>query len=72
MTEHLHGRPTDGRTIGCNRAYEAKSNERSKPGSARANENLGLDDQNAVRNAVWISSSTSELLESEYGPGRAG
>jgi peptidyl-prolyl cis-trans isomerase D len=48
------------------RAYEGEVQRAIEAKQREANENLGLDDQNAVRNAVWDQFVTSELLESEY------
>jgi len=48
------------------RAYEGQVQQAIQARQRESSENLGLDDQDAVRNEVWDQFVTSELLESEY------
>src|SRR4029078_7703112 len=48
------------------RAYEGQVQQAIQARQRESSENLGLDDQDAVRNEVWDQLVTSELLESEY------
>ncbi len=48
------------------RAYEGEVQRAVEARQRQSSENLGLDDQQAVRNEVWDQFVTGELLESEY------
>src|SRR6476661_8622578 len=56
----VNGRPIDVR------AYEGQVQQAIQARQRESSENMGLDDQDAVRNDVWDQFITSELLESEY------
>ena len=48
------------------RAYEAEVQRAIDARQRQSPDNLGLDDQQAIRNEVWDQFITAELLESEY------
>jgi len=55
----------NGRSIDV-RAYEAEVQRAIQARQRESSDNLGLDDQQAIRNEVWDQFVTAELLESQY------
>jgi Parvulin-like peptidyl-prolyl isomerase len=56
----VNGRPIDVR------AYETEVQRTTEARQRESSENVGLDDQQAIRNEVWDQFVTAELLQSQY------